>query len=163
MKTFSSAMSGKDIEHFMKTNHIHEFQGVFTADTVPVYPVHLPACYIFNTDAVYGEGIHWVGVIVDQNACYYFDSYGVNGLGNVERWLRTFHKPIYTNSTQIQSLNTSTCGQFCCLFILDFIHGKSFTDILYAWDIQPTPRNESLCVRRFRHYMTRHHRNRRHH
>ena len=70
---------------------------------------------------------HWTALIKDDNKYYYFDSYGFPApeclediMGEDYNW----------SKEQLQSINSSSCGFFCCAF-LKFMHGKKDKDRAY--------------------------------
>jgi hypothetical protein len=70
---------------------------------------------------------HWTALIRDGNKCWYFDSYGFPApeviedlIGEDYNWSRE----------QLQSINSSSCGYYCCAF-LKFMNGHKDKDRAY--------------------------------
>lgn len=81
-----------------------------------------PFCFMANTECAHNTGAHWVAFYFDhQGTARYFDSFGrqpmysewMNYLtGNSKHGLWDFSK------TQIQSLDSIACGQYCIYYLL---------------------------------------------
>ena len=71
--------------------------------------------YIINLDNSYGVGSHWCALYIDKNnKKFYFDSYGFPAPLEIERLIKPYH--FFTKI--IQSINSTSCGFYCILFIL---------------------------------------------
>lgn len=92
--------------------------GVFPADRIPENWTK-PTAFVFNTKNHDDPGEHWVAVYVDRNGrAIYFDSYGEPP--NITNHLRRIRKncTFYDyNKRQLQSYDSSVCGQYCVLFL----------------------------------------------
>jgi hypothetical protein len=81
--------------------------------------------YIINLDDNDGNGTHWCALYVDKhNNKFYFDSYGFEPPKEIS-------KPYFYNNKIIQSLNSSSCGFFCILWIL-YLNKYINNDIFYT-------------------------------
>jgi hypothetical protein len=67
------------------------------------------------------------GIVRDDNKYYYFDSYGFPTTEHVESLIG---KDYNYSKEQLQSVNSSSCGFYCCAF-LKFMHGKKDKDRAY--------------------------------
>ena len=94
---------------------------------------------IFNTDPHYKSGEHWVALYVDlDSGIYYFDSYGMKPPKEVEVLMNRIkdqtkknNKPIETYYNDIQhQRKDSECGVYSMNFIIEFLEGKSFDEII---------------------------------
>ena len=91
------------------------FQGVFSSDTLPFHPRLL----ISNTDPSYKPGTHWIAIYVDGSGCgEYFDSFGRPPDKHFECYMNTHRRKWNFNRVQLQSMISSFCGFYCCLFCL---------------------------------------------
>lgn len=70
---------------------------------------------------------HWTALIKDGNEYYYFDSYGFPTTEHVESLIG---KDYNWSKEQLQSINSSSCGFYCCAF-LKFMTGKKDKDRAY--------------------------------
>ena len=96
------------------------FKGVFPSDKLP-YQAKLPLNIIVNTDPSHKPGQHWVSISINaQGFGYYFDSFGLPPLvNNIIEFLNTKSTAGWKyNKYQIQNVNSSTCGNYCVLFII---------------------------------------------
>ena len=54
-----------------------KFLGCFPHDMLPPFPKQFPRSLIINTDDSSKPGDHWVGLVLNKDKCFYFDSYGL--------------------------------------------------------------------------------------
>ena len=123
------------------------FSGVYAIDTIPV-SLKKDHFFICNTDVSYGSGKHWFCVYKEKNCrleC--FDSLGVDE--QKRNILKTCLKQrgikeIKFNVTRVQSLETTSCGQFVLYFIIERYHNKdlSFNELLNSIFVQSINENE---------------------
>lgn len=94
---------------------------------------------IFNTDPHYKSGEHWVALYVDLNkGIYYFDSYGMKPPGEIVKLMERLEKQSKKSSHPIESYYNdirhqykgSECGMYSMNFIIEFLEGKSFDEII---------------------------------
>lgn len=127
-------MDGNELERFMRhdPHAAQHFIGVFAADTLPHRITTKPALLIVNSDPISKPGTHWLAMSID--ACgkgFYFDSYGQRP--NVplhERFLSRVCKSWTYNHVDLQALDSSVCGQYCCMYLLFKAHGFTMTDFV---------------------------------
>lgn len=120
--------------------------GVFAADMVPYQDAlriittartnRDAVAFIVNTDKASRPGEHWVAfLLLRDGRLEFFDSYGLQ--------LSDYHNiashmvpamPAVTkhNSVCLQSLDTSSCGQYCILYIYARARGATFTSFVNA-------------------------------
>ena len=93
---------------------------------------------IFNTDPHTEDGEHWVAMYMDLNKgkLYYFDSYGEEIPGQIEKFAdnvikqansmkrNNFKKYI---SKKRHQFSESECGMYCLYFIVEMLKGKPFS------------------------------------
>ena len=111
-------MDTRDIERFINRDRIcrSTFQGVFSCDTLPTKPRLL----ICNTDPSYEPGQHWIAIHVDQyGRGEYFDSSGRPPNNHFKRYMNRHCGSKWTyNKIQLQSIISSFCGYYCCLYCM---------------------------------------------
>ena len=125
--------------------HVAEFLGCFYTDILPSFPKKFPQSFIMNTEESSKHGKHWVAVVLLEDECLYFDSFGV---GVVESELRKYlfsrYKRVSHSRICIQDLESTKCGAFCVDFLLNvknradytnFINGFSSLNLKYNDDI----------------------------
>ena len=97
-------------------SNIAKYQGVYSSDTLPDRP-HLLVC---NIDPSTKVGSHWVAIYVDEKTGRgeYFDSFGRPPQGVFKTYMNK-HCIVWTfNNRQLQSVISSFCGFYCCVYCL---------------------------------------------
>ncbi len=126
-------MNSKQILACLKTDPILNVQcvGVFPLDKIPS-PKSRPECLVVNLDTHDKPGSHWVAMHINQDGFgELFDSYGRYPVKKeVKKYLNSYSEDWNFNSTQIQSLISSTCGQYCIYFLYQRVRGVSMSDIV---------------------------------
>ena len=90
-----------------------KFQGVFSADTLPISP-HLLVC---NTDPSTKAGDHWIAIHVDENGRgEYFDSFGRAPNEHFTRYMDTYCVRWTFNDKQLQSVVSAFCGFYVVVY-----------------------------------------------
>ena len=89
------------------------FQGVFSADTLPINP-HLLVC---NTDPSTKPGDHWIAIHVDNNGRgEYFDSFGRAPNEHFSRYMDAYCVRWTFNTKQLQSVVSAFCGFYVVVY-----------------------------------------------
>jgi hypothetical protein len=89
------------------------FQGVFSADTLPINP-HLLVC---NTDPSTKPGDHWIAIHVDNNGRgEYFDSFGRAPNEHFSRYMDAHCVRWTFNTKQLQSVVSAFCGFYVVVY-----------------------------------------------
>ena len=133
----------------------NRFCGVFAADTLPATIPQFPCGLIFNSAPHQEKGTHWLAVYFssDQEG-EFFDSYG-NPPDFYRESFKTFmddHAKTWKyNHRCLQSLSSSTCGQFCLYFIMNRNRGKSLSTIVNSFSKNKSINDHrvSMFVRRY--------------
>lgn len=110
------------------------FEGVFAKDQVPNPNTltHFPCCYIANSDPSTEKGTHWLAFFYphSRDQCEFFDSYGLAldnyGFGECAEIVKSSIMPI-------QSLASSTCGEFCIYYLNKRSVGHTFDSIVNSF------------------------------
>lgn len=120
-------MDSQEIKYILNKLCPSHFEGVFPSDKLPDKnnAKQTLKCYIINLDKSTEPGSHWVAVIIQpkKNKVIYFDSYGQKPtVPSVQAFVGdTFeHNPI-----QLQHPLSTTCGEWCIMFILCYVTGHS--------------------------------------
>ena len=122
------------------------YLGVFSRDELPHSFTRYPSAYVANTDHSSLPGQHWVAFYhLSPSHLEFFDSYGCPP----EDY--HFHIPpsitqIDINSHQIQSDNSSDCGQYCIFYLYQRAHDIPLPEIIKALRMTSNP---DLFVRTF--------------
>ena len=119
-------LSNFDLEDAVKKLKIPCFRGVFPVDTLPTKPSK-KECGIVNFDKSGGSGTHWVAWYKNGKTKIYFDSYGVQPLTEVNKYLG---KSIYYNTDQVQPRGEVFCGHLCLYVLKELNEGHEFQSIL---------------------------------
>jgi len=124
-------MNTEEIENALKRKCVKDFDGVFSADTLPAKPRLL----VVNTDPALSPGRHWVCMYVDNGRGEYFDSFGQPPTANFERYLNRHCTSWTFNNKQLQSVISRFCGHYCIYYCVLKSRGvdmpkivNSFTD-----------------------------------
>ena len=111
--------SGSNIEYILQNRK--EFLGCFPSDNLPPFPTQFPKSMIINTDKATEAGEHWLGLVLTEKKCFYFDPFGLPIIEqSIRDYLRLFYpskKIIYSNNC-IQHVTSTFCGAYCVCFIL---------------------------------------------
>ena len=126
------------------------FLGVYPSDHLPcVYEIssRTPCCYIANSDPCNEIGSHWVAFYHPKpNEIEFFDSFGKTPAYygfSIPNNMSLLH-----NQNQLQSNNSSLCGQWCILFLVRRSQGSTFRSILNK--LRPlTPSKADLFVQTY--------------
>lgn len=120
--------------------HVTNFCGVFALDNfMEAFLKDPTGAYIFNTHTSDKPGEHWLATIDVGGTVYFFDSYGltkkrfptiINFLTNNCPRLRL------AGSICLQGFGSTTCGDYCVLFVLLTMRGwscnKFYTNMSFA-------------------------------
>jgi hypothetical protein len=89
-----------------------QFNGTFTKDDLNYIP---EGNTVYNLN---GQS-HWVALVKNGNDYFYFDSYGVVPPQLLEDMILQGSKDgLYCyNTKEIQAINSSSCGFYCCAFL----------------------------------------------
>jgi len=85
--------------------------GVYSRDELNEIPHG--ACIINLDKHKYGGGTHWISIYRKGNVIFYFDSFGEIAPEKLDKLMC----PYIFNNTDIQGLNSSSCGEFCVCFL----------------------------------------------
>lgn len=112
------------------------YAGTFASDTLPKFPRQTKPCfYICNTKPRSTGGEHWICFYFPPNGSNeYFDSYGMV----IPKIFKSFiGENFVSNSKFLQSPITTTCGQYCLLYIYLKCDGnlsmKQIVNLLSSW------------------------------
>jgi len=110
-------MNTDEIVRFLKAHIdcLRFFQGVYSVDTLP----DRPSLLVCNTDKSTKPGQHWIAIHVDDGGRgEYFDSFGRRPTKQFEAYMNK-HCAVWTfNKKQLQSIISSLCGYYCCLYCM---------------------------------------------
>ena len=109
-------MLSTEIEDLLQTSS--NFLGCFPLDGLPPFPQQLPSSIIVNTDISTGIGDHWLALVLEEDECFYFDSFGLPILEEtLIRYLEPYYSFVTYSDVCIQHIESDKCGEFCILFI----------------------------------------------
>lgn len=105
------------------------YAGCFPSDALRL-PGKYPSAAVVNLDTSDEPGSHWVAIYMKSpSSVYYFDSYGMHPVENVESILQNFpHRTV--NDCLVQSVNSSVCGHYCIFFLVHCCLGYSYEKIM---------------------------------
>lgn len=119
------------------------FEGVFAKDQVPdpTRLTHFPCCFVANSDPSTEKGTHWLAFYYPYSSeqCEFFDSYAMNlksyGFGECAEVVKSSDVPL-------QSLNSSTCGEFCIYYLNKRSLAHTFDSIVNSFSRLNTRTND---------------------
>ena len=115
-------------------NHMHEFAGVFPRDSMPILkkPGKFPIYMVINSDTSAEAGEHWLGLILYNNKCLYFDSFGgCIQHKSILKYLKKYNYTTYEYSSRtIQPYYSSMCGYYVLAFILSIHCGMTYSSFI---------------------------------
>ena len=109
-------MWSTDIEHLIGNRK--QFLGCFPLDRLPPLPTQFPKSMIINTDKATKTGDHWLGLVLTEKKCFYFDSFGLPLIDEtIIKYLHSFYKIVTYSNVCIQDVTSNKCGEFCIVFV----------------------------------------------
>lgn len=136
-------MNTREIERFLQADTICRgvFQGVFSADTLP----RKPRLLVCNTDESSKPGLHWIAIHVDTyGRGEYFDSFGRAPEKHFEDYMNKNCIRWTFNRKQLQSIISSFCGYYCCMFCMLSCRRVDMTNIVKMFTTD-TAFNDSIA------------------
>lgn len=128
--TIEYALS-KIASSYKKKYHKGLIHHVCACDLLPKIPQSGDVILIVNTDSSDKPGSHWQGIWITstrqkERISYFFDSYGQTPYNtNIRAFIKNNSDRTTWNNKQIQSLQSYSCGEYCCLFALSMSQNKS--------------------------------------
>jgi len=95
-------------------------------DSLPNKPKRTE-CGVLNLADSSGNGTHWVAWFKRNGKNYYFDSFGLQPLVELVRYLRP---PMLYNTEKIQSNEQVFCGHLCIYVLKQAMLGRDLQEIL---------------------------------
>jgi len=108
-------MNTYELERLIR-RYVTRFDGVFSCDRLPTKPT----LFVCNTDPSYKPGKHWIAIYVADDGRHgeFFDSLGRRPDRLFVRYMNE-HCRVWTfNPTQLQSVVSRICGQYCACFCI---------------------------------------------
>ena len=106
--------------------------------------------FVFNTHPEHLPGEHWIAVsALPGQAVEYFDSYGFppHLYPGVFEALKSHGTALRWNSTALQGLLSTVCGDYCVLFLLCVARGWALDDFVRRLAAIPDPESRDHTVR----------------
>ena len=128
------------------------FAGVVSQDQLSLLQPSRPSFYIVNTDTEGGPGLHWTSIFVTKdNCCEFFYSLAKPPGQYSDNFVDFLieNGPNYLMSTkQIQSFDSTACGQFCIFYAVHRCLAYSFEEIIDMFSATDLLSND-IKVRKF--------------
>ena len=114
----------------MLSNYDHAQGWGIPRDQLRTFFIRYASAYVAITDAGSQPGTHWLAFYHESHTSpEFFDSYGMHP--NVYRLPQSpYPKTLDINSTPIQSLHSSDCGQYCIIYLNQNSRGIPYTDLV---------------------------------
>lgn len=146
-------MNNFELEHCLKTNKItrKNFRGVFPANQLSNLKTIRNGLYIANTSPEHIKGLHWVAFYKDSKCVQVFDTSGMLAQKNkyFKQFLSKCNRKYIINNKMIQNPKSNICGQYCLVFGLYAVKGKSLCDFLKMFSESNLIENDKLILRLF--------------
>jgi hypothetical protein len=135
-------MNTSQIERLFENEPL--FRGVYSSDNLP----DKPGLLICNTDPSTKPGEHWISIYVDESSGRgeYFDSFGRMPNEHFKLYMDTKCRIWTFNERQLQSVVTSLCGYYCCLYCKLKCRGWNMAKIVNLFT-KDTGLNDSIVYR----------------
>lgn len=108
------------------------FLGVFPSDQIPspdYIHAHTPCAFIANVDQYGSPGSHWVAIYIPlPHRIEFFDSYARHPADFGFQFPKDCQ--ITHNLRQVQSFNSTVCGEYCIYFLYFRSRGNSMTQLV---------------------------------
>ena len=111
---------------------------------------HKQSLFIYNLAPSYMNGSHWVATYVKDGVMNYFDSFGMPPFQEIVNHARSKNLTLLHQDNQIQNVMTTTCGYFCFYFLNEMNKGTTYYDLLGAFDMHDTMKNEWFIKKYFK-------------
>ena len=146
-------LSTSEIDLVLNTFAI--YKGTYSSDKIPINNRKFPQAFIVNTARNNSPGENWVGLIVDESCCYFFDSFGNENLNmDILNKMKQFGFQRYLYNTRaIQSVFSENCGYFCIAFILSYIRNVPYNVFLNNFSTNVLSNNE-ICYSLIQKYIS---------
>jgi hypothetical protein len=131
-----------------KLNKYDIFKGVFPSDRLKILNTTENQAYIINSEKHNMSGEHWLALIISNDECNFFDSYGFENLNmDILLSLKKAGLSHYNyNNRQLQPLSSNNCGHYCVAFVLSFVNGYTFCDFLNIFSNNSNT-NDAICYK----------------
>ena len=96
------------------------------------------------------NGSHWVSTYVQDCVMNYFDSFGMPPFQEMVNHARSKNLTLLHQDNQIKNIMTTTCGYFCLYFLNEMNKGTAYYDLLRAFDMHDSVRNEPFIEKYFK-------------
>lgn len=142
----SDTLSNFDIDQLLTNPQTgrqnKRYMGCFMSDELPPDGPEQGKMYVLNlgksSNPETMNGTHWTCVFNGRNnSIIYFDPFGAPPSESILKWLKktkvpgqSYRKPIVYNTIQLQDIDSSTCGYFCCYMLNRLCKGNSFLNVL---------------------------------
>ena len=119
-------LSNFEIEDAVKKIGLKNFRGVFLRDTLPK-KLKRNEWAIMNLDDTSEDGTHWVAWFKRGNDKFYFDSFGLPPLTELNNYL---DGDVFYRTEQIQKRQEVFCGHFFLFVLKEMQKGKGLQEII---------------------------------
>ena len=103
----------------------------------------------YDLEPSYMNGSHLVSTYVQDGVINYFDSFRMPPFQEILNHDRSKNLTLLHQDNQIKNIMT-TCGYFCLYFLNEMNKGTAYYDLLRAFDMHDTMRNERFIEKYFK-------------
>lgn len=136
-------MWSTEIENILSTSN--NFVGCYPLNELPSLSQKLPASLIVNTDISRATGEHWLGLVLEEEECLYFDSFGLPIVDEtLLKYLNPFYDKVTYSDVCIQHVTSNKCGKFCILFVKNVNSKSSYENFLSEFNHYNLKKNDII-------------------
>ena len=141
-------LSNFDLLDWVDYLKIPNFKGIFSRDSKD--HLHNTGCCLINLDDEVGDGTHWVATDIKGKKILYFDSFSMPPPIEFVSYARRIGKEVVFNAGHpLQDIHSVRCGYYC-LYFLNEIWRKSFSDVLSVFSLVDSGKNEKFVMSFFK-------------
>ncbi len=120
------------------------FLGCWPSDKLPKF--RTVCSLIINTDPSDRPGEHWIGLVMNNRNCFYFDPLGapILSLTVLKKLAARFKTATFCNK-QIQHLASDSCGLFVAAFIQRVKTREDYVNFVKLFSLTNLRANDQIC------------------
>lgn len=121
------------------------FLGCFPLNELPPLSKKLPTSLIVNTNISRKIGEHWLALVLEEEECFYFDSFGLPILDEtLIKYLKPYYGKVTYSDVCIQHFTSNKCGKFCILFVKNVDSKSSYENFLSEFNHYDLKKNDII-------------------
>lgn len=143
-------LDNNQINHLFR-HHTKYYGGCIPSRRLKISDTKKRKFYILNLDHPNGAGTHWTSLYnCDPKTVYYIDPFGMPPPEHVIKFMKATGKKRFYSDVDLQNIDSSSCGWFCCYIMLEMLKGRQLIDIIHHDFTMDTKVNERLLEKYFK-------------